>query len=57
MFAGLYSRLKQFSMLQMKSVRPSQKLIKRNSFKKEGQDGKFFEKVVLPMMHAYFNGR
>uniref|UniRef100_A0A0N4ZPH7 Ryanodine receptor 44F n=1 Tax=Parastrongyloides trichosuri TaxID=131310 RepID=A0A0N4ZPH7_PARTI len=39
----------------MKSVKPSQELTRRNSFKKEGQDVKFFEKVVLPMMHAYFN--
>ncbi|PIC27807.1 hypothetical protein B9Z55_019948 [Caenorhabditis nigoni] len=41
--------------LKMKSVKPSQELTRRNSFKKEGQDVKFFEKVVLPLMHAYFN--
>ncbi|TKR86987.1 hypothetical protein L596_011472 [Steinernema carpocapsae] len=39
----------------MKSVKPSQELTRRNSFKKEGRDVKFFEKVVLPLMHAYFN--
>lgn len=39
----------------MKSVKPSQELTRRNSFKKEGQDVKFFEKVVLPLIHAYFN--
>uniref|UniRef100_A0A914RB49 Uncharacterized protein n=1 Tax=Parascaris equorum TaxID=6256 RepID=A0A914RB49_PAREQ len=51
----------------MKTVKPSQELSRRNSFKKEGQDVKFFEKtsnivaaayafqVVLPLMHAYFN--
>uniref|UniRef100_A0A914BY34 Uncharacterized protein n=1 Tax=Acrobeloides nanus TaxID=290746 RepID=A0A914BY34_9BILA len=38
----------------MKSVKPSQELTRRNSFKKEGQDVKFFEKVVLPLIHAYF---
>ena len=41
--------------LKMKSVKPSQELTRRNSFKREGQDVKFFEKVVLPLMHAYFN--
>ncbi|CAJ0581879.1 unnamed protein product, partial [Mesorhabditis spiculigera] len=41
--------------VKMKSVKPSQELTRRNSFRKEGQDVKFFEKVVLPMMHAYFN--
>ncbi|GMS80970.1 hypothetical protein PENTCL1PPCAC_3145, partial [Pristionchus entomophagus] len=41
--------------LKMKSIKPSQELTRRNSFKKEGQDVKFFEKVVLPLMHAYFN--
>ncbi|KJH53392.1 hypothetical protein DICVIV_00330 [Dictyocaulus viviparus] len=41
--------------LKMKSVKPSQELTRRNTFKKEGQDVKFFEKVVLPLMHAYFN--
>ncbi|CAD6199567.1 unnamed protein product [Caenorhabditis auriculariae] len=40
--------------LKMKSVKPSQELTRRNSFKKEGRDVKFFEKVVLPLMHAYF---
>ncbi|CAD5230370.1 unnamed protein product [Bursaphelenchus xylophilus] len=39
----------------MKSVKPSEELTRRNSFKKEGQDVKFFEKVVLPLIHAYFN--
>lgn len=39
----------------MKSVKPSQELTRRNSFKKEGQDVKFFEKVVLPLIYAYFN--
>lgn len=39
----------------MKSVKPSQELSRRNSFKKEGQDVKFFEKVVLPLIQAYFN--
>lgn len=38
----------------MKSLKPSQELTRRNSFKKEGQDVKFFEKVVLPLIHAYF---
>ncbi|KIH62211.1 RIH domain protein [Ancylostoma duodenale] len=41
--------------LKMKSVKPSQELTRRNTFRKEGQDVKFFEKVVLPLMHAYFN--
>lgn len=41
--------------LKMKSVKPSQELTRRNSFKKEGQDVKFFEKVVLPLIYAYFN--
>uniref|UniRef100_A0A915B3X3 Ryanodine receptor n=2 Tax=Parascaris TaxID=6254 RepID=A0A915B3X3_PARUN len=41
--------------VKMKTVKPSQELSRRNSFKKEGQDVKFFEKVVLPLMHAYFN--
>ncbi|CAB3399073.1 unnamed protein product [Caenorhabditis bovis] len=41
--------------LKMKSVKPSQELTRRNSFRREGQDVKFFEKVVLPLMHAYFN--
>uniref|UniRef100_A0A1I7Z2U2 B30.2/SPRY domain-containing protein n=1 Tax=Steinernema glaseri TaxID=37863 RepID=A0A1I7Z2U2_9BILA len=41
--------------LKMKSVKPSQELTRRNSFKKQGRDVKFFEKVVLPLMHAYFN--
>ncbi|CAI5451931.1 unnamed protein product [Caenorhabditis angaria] len=50
----LISYLEQAS-LKMKSVKPSQELTRRNSFKKEGQDVKFFEKVVLPLMHAYFN--
>ncbi|VDN03294.1 unnamed protein product [Thelazia callipaeda] len=39
----------------MKTIKPSQELTRRNSFKKEGQDVKFFEKVVLPLMHTYFN--
>ncbi|KAK0411652.1 hypothetical protein QR680_005766 [Steinernema hermaphroditum] len=41
--------------VKMKSVKPSQELTRRNSFKKQGRDVKFFEKVVLPLMHAYFN--
>ncbi|VDM84651.1 unnamed protein product [Strongylus vulgaris] len=41
--------------LKMKSIKPSQELTRRNTFRKEGQDVKFFEKVVLPLMHAYFN--
>ncbi|VDM52160.1 unnamed protein product [Angiostrongylus costaricensis] len=41
--------------LKMKSVKPSQELTRRSTFRKEGQDVKFFEKVVLPLMHAYFN--
>ncbi|KAK6027176.1 RIH domain protein, partial [Ostertagia ostertagi] len=32
-----------------------QELTRRNTFRTEGQDVKFFEKVVLPLMHAYFN--
>ncbi|KAL4003146.1 RIH domain family protein [Acanthocheilonema viteae] len=43
------------SSLKMKTIKPSQELTRQNSFKKEGQDVKFFEKVVLPLMHAYFN--
>jgi hypothetical protein len=39
----------------MKSLKPSQELTRRNSFKAEGQDVKFFEKVVLPLNLAYFN--
>lgn len=39
----------------MKSVKPSEEVTRRNSFKKEGQDVKFFEKVVLPLIYAYFN--
>ncbi|EJW69998.1 hypothetical protein WUBG_19094, partial [Wuchereria bancrofti] len=39
----------------MKTIKPSQELTRQNSFRKEGQDVKFFEKVVLPLMHAYFN--
>ncbi|VDK34944.1 unnamed protein product, partial [Anisakis simplex] len=31
--------------VKMKTVKPSQELSRRNSFKKEGQDVKFFEKV------------
>lgn len=31
----------------MKSIKPSQELTRRNSFKKEGQDVKFFEKVTF----------
>ncbi|EJD76290.1 ryanodine Receptor TM 4-6 family protein [Loa loa] len=41
--------------LKMKTIKPSQELTRQNSFRKEGQDVKFFEKVVLPLMHAYFN--
>ncbi|KAM3723537.1 Ryanodine receptor [Dirofilaria immitis] len=41
--------------LKMKTIKPSQELSRQNSFKKEGQDVKFFEKVVLPLMYAYFN--
>ncbi|CAJ0957143.1 unnamed protein product, partial [Mesorhabditis belari] len=41
--------------VKMKSVKPSQELTRRNSFRKDAQDVRFFEKVVLPMMHAYFN--
>uniref|UniRef100_A0AC34QR18 Ryanodine receptor n=1 Tax=Panagrolaimus sp. JU765 TaxID=591449 RepID=A0AC34QR18_9BILA len=39
----------------MRSIKPSQELTRRNSFKREGQDVKFFEKVVLPLIQAYFN--
>ncbi|KAI6242082.1 Ryanodine receptor 1 [Aphelenchoides fujianensis] len=39
----------------MKSVKPSEELTRRNSFKRETRDVKFFEKVVLPLIHAYFN--
>ncbi|KAI6237110.1 hypothetical protein M3Y95_00230500 [Aphelenchoides besseyi] len=39
----------------MKSVKPSEELTRRNSFKREGQDVKFFEKVVLPLINAYFH--
>lgn len=38
----------------IKLVKPSQELTRRNSFKKEGQDLKFFQKVVLPLIYAYF---
>ncbi|VDK55334.1 unnamed protein product [Gongylonema pulchrum] len=31
----------------MKTIKPSQELTRRNSFKKEGQDVKFFEKVSI----------
>uniref|UniRef100_A0A0N5AR96 Ryanodine receptor n=1 Tax=Syphacia muris TaxID=451379 RepID=A0A0N5AR96_9BILA len=41
--------------VKMKPIKPSQELTRRNTFKKEGQDVKFFEKVVLPLMHSYFN--
>jgi hypothetical protein len=41
--------------VRMKSLKPSHELTRRNSFRKEGQDVKFFEKVVLPLMYAYFN--
>lgn len=33
------------SSLKMKTIKPSQELTRQNSFKKEGQDVKFFEKV------------
>lgn len=33
----------------MKTVKPSQELTRRNSFKKEGQDVKFFEKVSFAL--------
>ncbi|CAI4225083.1 unnamed protein product [Auanema sp. JU1783] len=54
---NLLEKLIQFleqASLKMRSVKPSQELTRRNSFRKEGQDVKFFEKVVLPLMHAYF---
>ncbi|VDM37968.1 unnamed protein product [Toxocara canis] len=54
LLAKLIQYLDQAS-VKMKTVKPSQELSRRNSFKKEGQDVKFFEKVVLPLMHAYFN--
>lgn len=41
--------------VRMKSLKPSHELTKRNSFRREGQDVKFFEKVVLPLMFAYFS--
>lgn len=65
--------------LKMKTIKPSQELTRQNSFRRESQDVKFFEKVstssifgffglqlfdvtilrkfkvVLPLMHAYFN--
>ncbi|CAG9530378.1 unnamed protein product [Cercopithifilaria johnstoni] len=43
------------SSLKMKTIKPSQELTRQNSFKRESQDVKFFEKVLLPLMHAYFN--
>lgn len=33
--------------VKMKPIKPSQELTRRNTFKKEGQDVKFFEKVSL----------
>lgn len=39
----------------MRAIKPSQEITRRNSFKKESQDVKFFEKVVLPLIYAYFN--
>uniref|UniRef100_A0A914H250 Ryanodine receptor n=1 Tax=Globodera rostochiensis TaxID=31243 RepID=A0A914H250_GLORO len=41
--------------VRMKSLKPSHELTRRNSFRREGRDVKFFEKVVLPLMFAYFN--
>ncbi|KAL3078921.1 hypothetical protein niasHS_014703 [Heterodera schachtii] len=41
--------------MRMKSLKPSHELTRRNSFRREGRDVKFFEKVVLPLMFAYFN--
>lgn len=41
--------------LRMRSLKPSHELTRRNSFRREGQDVKFFEKVVLPLMFAYLN--
>lgn len=36
--------------VRMKSLKPSHELTRRNSFRREGQDVKFFEKVVLPLI-------
>ncbi|VDK67237.1 unnamed protein product [Onchocerca ochengi] len=55
---NLLKKLTQYleqAFLKMKTIKPSQELTRQNSFKKESQDVKFFEKVVLPLMHVYFN--
>lgn len=41
--------------LRMRSLKPSHELSRRNSFKAESKDVKFFEKVVLPVILAYFD--